>query len=106
MKKGKASSKPTVELIVRRGALRRFDKLKMAVAHLPVTISWDRRVAERRDSEADVEGERRRTERRGTPPYIWETADFVVVEKVEKPAETPVEAPAEKPAARSRKKRR
>ena len=99
MKKGKPSSTPTVELIVRRGALRRFDKLKMAAAHLPVKISWDRRVAERRDAGADVEGERRRTERRGKPGFIWETADFVVVEKA-------VEKAVEKPATSPRKKRR
>ena len=30
------------------GALRRFDKLKHATAELPVKLSWDRRLGERR----------------------------------------------------------
>jgi len=62
---------PTVEIIVRRGALRRFDALTKKTVGLDVTLSWDRRVA-------DSQG---RSERRATPPFTWEVADFVVVER-------------------------
>jgi hypothetical protein len=69
-----------VELIVRRGALRRFEKLKHATADLPVKLSWDKRLRERRASANGVERERRRTDRRKNPPFTWDAADFVVVE--------------------------
>ena len=72
-----------VELVVRRGALRRFDKLKTAVADLPVKLSWDRRLDERRTDTSDVGQERRKTDRRKRPPFTWDTADFVVVRKDE-----------------------
>ncbi|MGH9253805.1 MAG: hypothetical protein ACRD3C_04465 [Vicinamibacterales bacterium] len=69
-----------VELIVRRGALRRFDRLKHATADLSVKLSWDRRLHERRTSAGQVERERRQTDRRKAPPFTWKAADFVVVE--------------------------
>src|SRR5205085_527224 len=34
----------SVEIVVRRGALRRFDALTRKTADLPVTLSWDRRT--------------------------------------------------------------
>jgi hypothetical protein len=65
---------------VRRGALRRFDELKKKTAELPVTVSWDRREDERRaSSSAEIERDRRATERRQKPPFTWEMADFVLV---------------------------
>jgi hypothetical protein len=63
---------PVVELIVRRSAIRRFDKLKQATADLAVKLSWDRRTSEH---------QHRQIERRQAPPFTWEVADFVVVEK-------------------------
>jgi hypothetical protein len=61
-----------VELIVRRTAFRRFDKLKQATADFDaVKLSWDRRTSE---------PEARPIERRKAPPYTWDVADFVVVE--------------------------
>jgi hypothetical protein len=71
---------PIVELIVRRGALRRFDELKRNTTDLPVKLSWDRRLVERRASSAGVESDHRKTERRKNPPFTWEAADFVAVE--------------------------
>jgi hypothetical protein len=63
-----------IELIVRRGALRRFDRLKKSTADLPVKVSWDRR-------QASSPGDDRPTkERRKEPPFTWTVADFVVVE--------------------------
>jgi hypothetical protein len=78
------SSAPIAELIVRRGALRRFDKLKRATADLPVEVSWDRRLADRRSSSTDVSRDRRQNERRQPPPFTWEVADFLVVAKGKK----------------------
>jgi hypothetical protein len=87
---------PKVELVVRRGALRRFDKLKHATGDLPVKLSWDRRLGERRTSEGDVSGERRQSDRRRKPPFTWGTADFVVVER-------PAREPA-RPTAKSKRR--
>jgi hypothetical protein len=71
---------PLAELIVRRGALRRFHELQKKTAELPVKLTWDRRLSERRRASKDVERDTRVKDRRGTPPFTWETADFVVVE--------------------------
>jgi hypothetical protein len=101
VKKGKrqGTRPPTVELIVRRGALRRFDKLKRATAdlNLPVKLSWDRRLGERRTSASDVGSERRRSDRRKEPPFTWGTADFIVIEN---PSEQ------DPPPAKAKSKRR
>ena len=84
------SSDKTV-IRVRRGALRRFDQLKQKSTNLPVEIKWDRRLGERRAGggtdtpEADLAGAgprkdgSRKQERRKTPPFTWDVADFVVV---------------------------
>jgi hypothetical protein len=95
----KATTPPTVELIVRRGALRRFDKLKRATESLdlPVKLSWDRRLGERRTSSSDVRRERRGSDRRKEPPFTWGTADFIVIER---------EPPAPVPRVRAKSKRR
>jgi len=70
---------PIVEIIVRRGALRRFDVLKRKTADLPVVVSWDRRLEERRSSAASTDADRRQTDRRTKPPFTWDLSDFVVV---------------------------
>jgi hypothetical protein len=69
----------SVELVVRRGALRRFRALKEKAADLPVKVSWDRRTAERRQASAEVSGDQRKTDRRQKPPFTWDLSDFVVV---------------------------
>jgi hypothetical protein len=74
-----AQKKP-VGIIVRRGALRRFDALKRKSAELPVVVSWDRRTTDRRQSREPAPVELRAGDRRKAPPYTWEVADFVVVE--------------------------
>ena len=77
--KAPATSNPTT-IVVRRGALKRFDSMKKKVEGLPVSLVWDRRVGgERREDAEAVEGERRRTDRRQQPPFTWSLADFVVV---------------------------
>src|SRR5688572_19503783 len=67
-----ASDKTVIR--VRRGALRRFDQLKQKSAHLPVEITWDRRLGERRsgagaDPAAANGAGARKKERRKTPPF-------------------------------------
>ena len=73
--------KKPVTLIVKRGALRRFDRLKRDAAELPVDVIWDRRQAQRRQTVETTESEQRRAERRSPLPFTWETADFIVLEK-------------------------
>ena len=77
-----AQKKP-VGIVVRRGALRRFDALTRKTADLPVVLSWDRRTSDRRTSREPVPVELRSADRRKAPPYTWEVADFVVVETPE-----------------------
>lgn len=77
VKKTKRAKKAPVpvEFIVRRTALRRFHKLKRATADLPeVKLTWDRRSNDGQDGQ-------RKTDRRQQPPFTWDTADFVVVER-------------------------
>jgi hypothetical protein len=67
---------PPIELIVRRGALRRFDKLKRATAEMPVKVLWDRRTSDGRSAASPGESQ---DERRKSPPFTWDVADFLVV---------------------------
>ena len=91
-----------VEIVVRRGALRRFDALKTRTAELPVVLTWDRRVNDRREDAARPGKERRYAERRRTPPFTWDLADFVVVEAPKRRKSASAARPSSK--ARKRKK--
>ena len=71
-----------VDLIVRRGALRRFHKLSQKTADLPVTVMWDRRTSDRRSASGASRTERRTKERRQKPPFTWEVSDFLVAARV------------------------
>jgi hypothetical protein len=82
-----AKKKP-VRIIVRRGASRRFDSLRRDTADLPVEVSWDRRAEDRRESRQSPPVERRSGDRRKTPPFTWEVADFVVVDADQEPDAT------------------
>jgi len=81
-KKKRARKPPTppIELIVRRGALRRFDKLTQATKTLPVKVLWDRRTAASSTAKPDAKRELGHPERRQQTPFTWTAADFVVVE--------------------------
>ena len=83
VKKKQARKPPTppIELIVRRGALRRFDKLTQATKALPVKVIWDRRTAPSSTAKPDAERRPGRPERRQQTPFTWTAADFVVVER-------------------------
>jgi hypothetical protein len=66
-------------MVVRRGAFERFKDLARKTAHLDVEVVWDRRDTERRQERCLSDSERRARERRRTPPFTWDVADFVVV---------------------------
>jgi ribosomal protein S9 len=77
-----AMSEPKpIRMVVRRGAVRRFEALKKQTAELPVVVTWDRRQRDRRNVSGDIARDRRRTERRHQPSFTWELADFVVVDE-------------------------
>jgi hypothetical protein len=75
-----SESKP-IRMVVRRGAVRRFESLKRQTADLPVVVCWDRRQRERRNMSGDIARDRRRVERRQQPAFTWDLADFVVVDE-------------------------
>jgi hypothetical protein len=70
-----------VRMFVRIGALKRFHFLKQKTADLPVSVEWDRRRTDRRAGDETSSANLRKVERRGAPPFTWDTADFVVVEE-------------------------
>jgi hypothetical protein len=74
--------KDAIEIVVRRGAMRRFDALKTRTSDLPVVVTWDRRLDERRGDDESANNNSRQAERRRKPPFTWDLADFVVVEPV------------------------
>ena len=81
----KAPATPTTTIVVRRGALKRFDTMKRKTAGLPVNLVWDRRVGGERRADANgTDGERRKIDRRQQPPFTWSLADFVVVDPAER----------------------
>ena len=69
-----------IQIVVRRGAARRYDLMKKKSADLPVNVTWDRRVADRRAATEAPGTDRRRKERRKEAPFTWDMADFVIVE--------------------------
>ena len=80
-----------LRIFVRRGALRRFHRLKQEAEGLPVKVEWDRRLRDRREAAASpaetpapptpTPTEQRRAERRREPPFTWRAAEFVVVDE-------------------------
>ena len=81
-----AKDEGALEIVVRRGATRRFDALKSRTADLGVVVNWDRRTEDRRAAAArsvrmEVPRERRDSDRRQKAPFTWELADFVVVQR-------------------------
>jgi len=84
---GRRPAKPKaepLEIVVRRGAVRRFEVMKTRTADLDVVVTWDRRATDRRSADAravkmEVPRDRRASDRRQKPPFTWDLADFVVV---------------------------
>jgi hypothetical protein len=93
-----AKKKAPIEIIVKRGAMRRFDALKTRTSTMPVVVTWDRRTTDRRRKPAEAEAtqERRGADRRKTPPFTWDLAGFVVVEPTKR-QKTSRKRPAKKP---------
>ena len=100
----KTSSRKPVGIVVRRGALQRFDSLTRKTAELPVVVSWDRRSEDRRAcSEPMTRTNQRKTERRQKPPFTWEVADFVVLDS---PPHHPATSARQRTTAAKQRKRR
>ena len=69
-----------LRIFVRRGAIRRFHRLRRDAEGLPVSVEWDRRQRERRtDAMPNATEQRRASDRRSEPPFTWDAAEFVVV---------------------------
>jgi hypothetical protein len=66
-------------MVVRRGAMPRFEALRKKTEHLNVQVVWDRREGDRPDDPVIAENNRRFKDRRGAPAFTWDAADFVVV---------------------------
>ena len=60
-----------IEIVVRRGSLRRFDALKTRTAELPVVVTWDRRTNERRDDQAAARGAQPRGRANAAGPAFY-----------------------------------
>lgn len=74
---------PRYFAVVRRGEREICRRLEEQFQGEPdVQVIWDRRVMERRSVCRRVGFERRRGERRCTPPSVWENATFVLVPQV------------------------
>ena len=98
-----AQKKP-IGIVVRRGALRRFDSLTRKTADLPVVLSWDRRTNDRGTSSESAPVELPSGDRRKKPPFTWEAADFVVVESPEAAEEQdPAVTPSDPEVSRNTK---
>jgi hypothetical protein len=67
-----------LRIIVKRGALRRFHRLKQQTVDLPVSVEWDRRTAQP-DDPGTARPCRPTEERRGPLPFTWQVAEFVAV---------------------------
>lgn len=74
-------SKPEspITLVVRRGALRRFHKLKKDTKDLPVVVTWDRRNGDGQLPADGVEAVPVVEDRRRQQSFTWDLADFIVV---------------------------
>jgi hypothetical protein len=77
-----------IEIVVRRGAVRRFEVMKTRTADLDVVVTWDRRETDRRSGDErsvkmEVPRNRRASDRRQKAPFTWDLADFVVVAPAE-----------------------
>ena len=81
---------------MRRGALRRYDKLSHKASELPVQVRWDRRVNLIGNPPLGL------SNRRGPLPFTWKAADFVVVEAEAEPGDAAAPVPDRRPKRRRR----
>jgi len=85
---------PECLVIVRRGETEVFERLKAQFAGMPnVHVIWDRRVRDRRVIIQDVEGERRRGERRApVDATMWMTRGYFIARPHSPAADTAAQA--------------
>jgi len=69
-----------LRIFVKKGAHRRFNRLQLDSERLQVSVEWDRRKGERRKASKLTDADKRKTDRRGAPPFTWELAEFIVVD--------------------------
>jgi hypothetical protein len=69
---------PARVLIVRRGQAGVYEQLAALERYTGVPVLWDRRVRERRVDPRPVALERRRRDRRRSPPATWTTMGYVL----------------------------
>ena len=67
-------------VIVQRGRLATFKLLTRTFAHDPtVRVVWDRRERDRRKTASPTPEDRRRRDRRASPPASWDRFQYLVV---------------------------
>jgi Cu/Ag efflux protein CusF len=77
---GDASGPTHAVVVVQRGRGELYHAVERGIAGPGLAVMWDRRRAERRRSvRRAISEERRRTERRGTPPETWTRLGFQLV---------------------------
>jgi hypothetical protein len=68
-------------IVVKRGDFRRQEVLHKSFGSVTPVV-WDRRVRQRRHPESKMEGQdRRKGDRRSSPPPSWQALGFVVVSR-------------------------
>ena len=86
-------------VIVQRGKLATFELLARTFARDPtVRLVWDRREHDRREAASPVPEDRRRRDRRASPPASWERFQYLVVSPMDEPQDGPI-TPTDPPRA-------
>ncbi len=71
-------------MVVQRGHFDRYRFLRATFRDKAVQVVWDRRQAERRGQQGPSVQERRRSDRRSTPPPSWNNLGFLVTRRAER----------------------
>ena len=84
----------SLRIFVKRGAVRRYNRMKREAEEMQVPVEWDRREGERRQAPVMAGDDKRKADRRGAPPFTWDAAEFVVVDD-RKPEPEPTKSSGE-----------
>ena len=88
-------------VIVQRGKLATFELLARTFAHDPtVRLVWDRREHDRRQTASPAPEDRRRRDRRASPPASWDRFQYLVVSPMDDLPNGPI-TPTDPPRAGS-----
>ena len=93
MERDPALSRVAYLMVVQRGDDERFRLLCSTFRDRPVEVVWDRRDRERRRASDEPATDRRRSDRRGTPPISWNNLGFLVARRRDGGSEPPHSAP-------------